>query len=148
MRRIRNYQGCAGAGAAISQEYRTKFRTLFHALKDGGNADLRARVLSGALPPAELAAKSAAELASKGEAALRRSALEKSNKMTVLDAESAAAFSTAANQSVLRRAREEREVRPPAATLAGAHRSPRARTHPKAHACRAGEAGGGAARAA
>jgi hypothetical protein len=95
----------------ITADYRAKFRTLYHGLKDANNTELRARVLSGALPPARLASLTSAELAPPKESQLRQSILAKSNKMTVLDPETAAKFSTAANQSVVRRELEEREVR-------------------------------------
>jgi hypothetical protein len=100
----------AGSAAQITAEYRAKFRTLYLALKSANNQELRSRVLSGEFLPEHLASLSSVELAAPKESQLRQSMLEKSNKMTVIDSETAASFSTAANQSVVRRELEKREV--------------------------------------
>ncbi|KAL4856957.1 hypothetical protein ACK3TF_002657 [Chlorella vulgaris] len=80
----------------ISKEYKQKFRTLQFNLKDPHNPDLRAHVLRGDFAPATFVLMTATELANKELAAYRKAKEEEALKMSVLDAEAAAKFSTAA----------------------------------------------------
>jgi hypothetical protein len=53
----------SGAEADLGEAYRTRARELIAALRRRGNAELRARVLAGELPPVAIACMSGAELA-------------------------------------------------------------------------------------
>ena len=79
-----------------SKEYKAKHRTLFFNLKAPGNTELRAHVLRGDITPAAFVRMTATELASKELADYRAKKEEEALKMSVLDAEAAAKFSTAA----------------------------------------------------
>jgi hypothetical protein len=100
----------AGGGHDISKEYRAKFRSLYHGLKAANNPELRCRVLTQDVTPEQLVSMNVAELSSQNESKWRQTMLEKQNKMTVLDVEAAASFSTAANQALRRKEVEQREV--------------------------------------
>jgi Transcription factor S-II (TFIIS), central domain len=80
-------------------------------LKAANNPELRGRVARGEIAPGALVAMSAADLASADESAWRASVVERSKKMTVLDSDAAAQFSTAAQLAAHKRLAEEREVR-------------------------------------
>ncbi|KAH7622362.1 putative PHD finger protein 3 [Nannochloris sp. 'desiccata'] len=77
-----------------TKEYKEKSRTLVFNLK--GNKELRAHVLRGDITPAAFVRMTATELANKELAAYRMKKEEEALKMSVLDAEAAAKFSTAA----------------------------------------------------
>lgn len=79
-----------------TKEYKAKVRTLHFNLKEAGNKELRAHVLRGDITPATLVRMSVTELANKELAAYRVKKEEEALKMSVLDAEAAAKFSTAA----------------------------------------------------
>ncbi|GAB4816000.1 hypothetical protein N2152v2_003046 [Parachlorella kessleri] len=81
---------------AVNKEYKAKLQSLWFNLKDPQNPDLRGRVLRGELPPDRLVRLSAVELASRELAEYRKQKEQESLKMSVLDAEAAARFSTAA----------------------------------------------------
>ena len=84
---------CVGG---TTKEYKTKMRTLHFNLKDVHNPDLRAAVLRGTIAPDAFVRMTATELANKELAEYRRQKEEEALKMSVLDAEAAARFSTAA----------------------------------------------------
>jgi hypothetical protein len=82
------------ATGGTTKEYKEKSRTLVFNLK--GNKELRAHVLRGDITPAAFVRMTATELANKELAAYRMKKEEEALKMSVLDAEAAAKFSTAA----------------------------------------------------
>jgi hypothetical protein len=86
------YQVYGGA----TKEYKTKMRSLHFNLKDPNNKELRAHVLRGDISPDNFVRMTANELASKELAEYRKRKEEEALKMSVLDAEAAAKFSTAA----------------------------------------------------
>eukprot|EP00887_Chlorella_sp_A99_P000072 scaffold16.g72.t1 len=83
---------CGGA----TKEYKKRFLTLQFNLKDPHNPDLRAAVLRGDIAPPAFVRMTATELANKELAEYRKRKEEEALKMSVLDAEAAARFSTAA----------------------------------------------------
>ena len=85
---------CSSGGT--TKDYKTKMRTLHFNLKDPHNPDLRAAVLLGNINPEKFVRMTANELANKELAEYRRQKEEEALKMSVLDAEAAARFSTAA----------------------------------------------------
>lgn len=89
--------------------YKQRFRVVFFALKDAANKELRARVALGEITPAKLARMSEDELANKEISQWRAAVREKSDRMSVLDPETAASFSTAASAALRRREREAAE---------------------------------------
>ncbi|PRW33553.1 PHD finger 3 [Chlorella sorokiniana] len=80
----------------LTKDYKTRFRTLQFNLKDPHNPELRAHVLRGDITPDAFVRMTATELASKELAEYRKKKEEEALKMSVLDAEAAARFSTAA----------------------------------------------------
>ena len=79
-----------------TKDYKTKMRSLHFNLKDPNNKELRAHVLRGDISPDNFVRMTANELASKELAEYRKRKEEEALKMSVLDAEAAAKFSTAA----------------------------------------------------
>lgn len=79
-----------------TKDYKNKMRTLHFNLKDPQNVELRLHVIRGDISPENFVRMSANELASKELAEYRRKKEEEALKMSVLDAEAAAKFSTAA----------------------------------------------------
>jgi hypothetical protein len=119
---------------AIGAQYKAKFRSLLFNLKDPINPELRARVLTGEVPPARLARMEPHELASRDLAQWRSKREQQHDKELVLDAEAAAKFSTAAAAAVRDEQLRHRQGSPqPAAAAAAA-----------AAAAGAGAAAGGA----
>ncbi|WPT11542.1 PHD finger protein 3 [Picochlorum sp. SENEW3] len=85
-----------GAYGGTTKDYKTKMRSLQFNLKDPNNKELRAHVLRGDITPDTFVRMTANELASKELAEYRKKKEEEALKMSVLDAEAAAKFSTAA----------------------------------------------------
>ncbi|EFN53710.1 hypothetical protein CHLNCDRAFT_53651 [Chlorella variabilis] len=127
-----------------TKDYKQKFRTLQFNLKDAHNPDLRAHVLRGDIAPDAFVRMTATELANKELAAYRKAKEEEALKMSVLDAEAAAKFSTAAALD----ARDKLAI--PASMMADngmlAAREPT--PEPAAHSKRSPSPGAGAASAA
>jgi len=82
------------ATGGTTKDYKEKFRSLVFNLKS--NKELRAHVLRGDITPAVFVRMTATELAKKELADYRMKKEEEALKMSVLDAEAAAKFSTAA----------------------------------------------------
>lgn len=85
-----------GVYGGTTKDYKTKMRSLQFNLKDPNNKELRAHVLRGDITPGTFVRMTANELASKELAEYRKKKEEEALKMSVLDAEAAAKFSTAA----------------------------------------------------
>lgn len=77
---------CPLADNSVSKDYKAKFRTLSFNLRDNANPELRARVLRGELPPAQLVTLGPAELARKELSEWRQKRQEEAAKMVFLDA--------------------------------------------------------------
>ncbi|GMH40255.1 hypothetical protein BSKO_08159 [Bryopsis sp. KO-2023] len=102
------FQLCGSA----NKEYKSKARSLHFNLKDQKNPDLRGQVLTGHITAHSLVRMTAQELASSEEKKWREKKAEEFLKQSVLDTETAAAFSTAAALKKLKELRNERDVDP------------------------------------
>lgn len=95
---------------SVGKEYRAKFRSLHFNLKDPHNPQLRGRVIAGEVLPYDLVRMSAIELASKELNEWRNKKAAEFEKAVILDAVTAAKYSTAAAAEVQEKLKESGKV--------------------------------------